>query len=250
MIRTRAGPEHVETYHRWMQDDQLLEMTGSEPLSLEEEIDMQKSWRDDEDKLTFIVLARDRCERAAEASEPETQVTEIGDGIDEGDESGTAALCIDENLDAMIGDVNLFLSEEDPDNHRDEGGDDVVDRHQGAFEDMVMATQTRRHAELDVMIAVEEYRGKGIGKETVGMMMAYGAQTLGIRRFFVKIKEENTASRALFEKSLGFKECSYAECFREYELEFKCNSAGDVVDAVKEICSLNVVERSLSLASK
>ncbi len=42
-----------------MQDPELLEATASEPLTMEQEIEMQHEWRDDEKKCTFIILARD-----------------------------------------------------------------------------------------------------------------------------------------------------------------------------------------------
>ncbi|QQP52188.1 SFRICE_008027 [Caligus rogercresseyi] len=51
---------HVPTYHEWMKDPEILELTGSEPLTLEEEYEMVSTWRDSEDKLTFIVLEGDR----------------------------------------------------------------------------------------------------------------------------------------------------------------------------------------------
>jgi hypothetical protein len=48
---------HVSKYHDWMKDPHILEMTASEPLSLQEELDMQLSWKNDPDKLTFIIYA-------------------------------------------------------------------------------------------------------------------------------------------------------------------------------------------------
>ena len=54
--------EHVAKYHESMKSEELQELTGSEPLSLEEELRMQQTWREDPEKCTFIVLAQVRSE--------------------------------------------------------------------------------------------------------------------------------------------------------------------------------------------
>ena len=39
--------KYVERYHAWMQDEELLALTASERLTLDEEFENQRSWRDD-----------------------------------------------------------------------------------------------------------------------------------------------------------------------------------------------------------
>lgn len=76
-----------------MQDPWLLEMTASEPLSLDEERANQKSWRDDPTKCTFIILSQARLVSSSDT------VTTDGTGLE-------ARECR-----AMVGDVNFFLND-------------------------------------------------------------------------------------------------------------------------------------------
>ena len=97
--------EHVPTYHAWMQDASLLEATASEPLSLDEEYEMQASWASDEKKCTFIIVCAGK-DRTASVRGPAS-------------------------VSAMVGDVNLYFNDHD-------------DAHAAEIEIMIADVSARR----------------------------------------------------------------------------------------------------------
>ena len=199
----------------------LLEATSSEPLSIQEEYDMQQSWKDDESKCTFIIHAKINDEftknnnnnnnnnnNTESLSSPSSSTTHIK----------TSSFHVNEHLDTMVGDVNLFLS---PIDNTDDDDDDDDDEEEEENEGMDKSTNGQKgiQAEIDIMIAEKDYRRQGLGRTAVCMMMVYAIHNLKrVERFFCKINENNQASIELF-TSLDFKQCNYAECFQQVELE-------------------------------
>jgi RimJ/RimL family protein N-acetyltransferase len=209
--------DHVQKYHDWMLDPVLLEATASEPLSLQEEYENQESWREDPTKCTFIVLAKEAC-----------LVSDVP--VAESD------AFVRDNLQAMAGDVNLFLSDEEEETD-DDGNVLEKEPSPTGTEDMI----PRRQAEVDIMIVETVYRRNGLGTEAVCLMMMYGATHMNIRRFFCKINENNAASLTLFRK-LGFQQCAYAECFQEIELEIKRDSSDEMVKAISTLLGNDTIQ--------
>lgn len=248
-------PQHVPTYHSWMQDPDLLEATASEPLTLHEEFEMQSSWRDDPNKCTYIVLDRESCVfRSASVDGIPRQQSSSNDS--RGDTTSAPCLFglhdddgfVERNLHAMAGDVNLFLSQEDPTEADPDCPSGAGSNTQVPNDVEDIQTQSppryRTQAEIDIMIAEPTFRGKGLGREACALMIRYGAQHLNVRRFFCKIQESNVASMRLF-KSMGFAQCGYAECFREVELELRCEGKMDSTEEKSSLGSRIDIESEL-----
>eukprot|EP01096_Ripella_sp_DP13-Kostka_P014372 TRINITY_DN6468_c0_g1_i1.p2 TRINITY_DN6468_c0_g1~~TRINITY_DN6468_c0_g1_i1.p2 ORF type:complete len:192 (-),score=75.09 TRINITY_DN6468_c0_g1_i1:7-582(-) len=150
-------PQHVPKYNGWMKDQFLQETTASEPLSLEEEYQMQRNWEADQDKFTFLIVDKQRSENSVEG---------------------------------MVGDINIFYHDE----------------------------EDRTNAEIDVMIAEKDARGKGLGLESVIAMLRFAGEEMGIKSFEVKISFDNEASLHLFRDKLLFEEVSRSDVFEEITL--------------------------------
>ena len=195
-----------------MLDPSLLEATGSEPLSYDEEVEMQQSWGDDETKCTFIVHAIEACHHTLKKSETTTEIESS---------SENNKFLIEDNLDAMIGDVNLFLSDIDDSDESDTNeNSEIIDVDTEVAAQGVGPSEQLVQAEVDIMIARRDFQGKGLGRAATCAMLLYGATKLGICRFFCKINEDNTDSIRLF-KAIGFEQCNYAACFKQVELELR-----------------------------
>ncbi|BFZ62757.1 hypothetical protein YB2330_003867 [Saitoella coloradoensis] len=191
---------HVPKYHEWMKDPAILEATASEPLSLEEEYEMQRKWREDGDKLTFIVLDQAKLRDGTTSSK-------------------------EEEVAAMIGDVNLFLSESYDDDDDDDEDDDFAPKppKEGPIPYV---------GEVELMIAEPSYRGRGFGRSSLLLFLLYivdraslivsacSDRNCRLEKLMVKIGEDNPTSLRLFE-SVGFmKAKEEPSVFREWELHF------------------------------
>lgn len=223
--------QHVPRYHEWMKDPLIQEQTASEPLSLEEEYEMQQSWAVDEDKLTFIILALPQEHH--DASDVDTIVSRG----------------------KMVGDVNIFFNQRHEEEEQDQG-DQTREKQCGSTHSVVF------DAECEIMIAEHSHRRKGIARQALQMMFSFVTSqptpkarsltelsharsvdvssvdsaaassvnkqhcTLPIPSDWLtcKISLSNNASIKLFE-SLGFARHTISEVWQEVEMRFSSTDA-------------------------
>ncbi|TFK32295.1 GNAT domain-containing protein [Crucibulum laeve] len=214
--------EHVPKYHEWMLDEELRNLTASEPLSLKEEYEMQEKWQVDEDKLTFIILAQDSPSEAKSSSSysiiiPRTEPISP-------DDPRIASL-------TMIGDVNIFL-------HGTLPSSETAEKITRAGEE-----EDEFEAEVEIMIAEPAYRRGGRALEGLQLMLTYAT---GVPEAFIlagdarldslraikspwkispnslvtRISDINEPSIRLFEK-LGFQITKRVEVFSEIEMRWR-----------------------------
>jgi RimJ/RimL family protein N-acetyltransferase len=181
-----------------MQDPTLQAATASEPLTLEEEYAMQRSWRNDHDKLTFIICLPVSSDPASTSNIK----------AEEHDSSAR-----------MLGDINLFLFSSEP------SGEDPK-------ENMAQGVQ----GEIELMIADSSHQRKGFGRAALVAFLYHvlknwssiskeylpNSPTKGnghLDYLRVKINETNDRSVKLFQ-SVGFEQVGEANYFGEIELRW------------------------------
>ena len=174
---------------------------------------MQRTWRNDGDKLTFII-----CRHFKLPSSMNPNAVESHDD--------TRDRPLHDELDAMIGDVNLFIS---------------VLPDEGEDETSSIPTSPLITGELELMIAIPSHRRQGHGKHALLLFLTYilrnegailsefhghsatsaTATTAQFTYFSAKIGVANHGSLALFE-GLGFtKTREVPSWFGEWEVRIE-----------------------------
>ncbi|KAF3937643.1 hypothetical protein ABW19_dt0209732 [Dactylella cylindrospora] len=205
-----------------MSSESLREATASERLSLPEEYAMQKSWREDFDKLTFIL------------SLPSPRILSY-----QGSDSLSGGLAVVERSDdaphLLVGDINLFLSDDDEDDEEASEPSEV--------------TRKGIIGEVELMIARIDYQGQGFGKIAIAIFIIYILRQKQeiisqdkafkdqryLKHLRVKIGKENERSLGLFQK-LGFKKCTDTpNYFGEWELRLEIQNQEVVEESMRQV---------------
>jgi hypothetical protein len=196
---------------------EIQEATASEPLTLEEEHAMQQSWREDPDKLTFIIC------RAGEILGQTTLV-----------DAGTY-----DSPAAMIGDVNMFISM---------CGDssDRLPLVIGELELMIAeSAQQRKGSGRAALLSFLTYV---LDHEAAILRQFWnyrdGQQPPSAFAYFAaKIGKENSRSLALF-TSLGFKKTSAEP---NYWGEYELRHASLTKEAIETLMAENRIDKYTEL---
>ncbi|KAG9219936.1 hypothetical protein CCMSSC00406_0010334 [Pleurotus cornucopiae] len=187
---------HVPKYHEWMQNEELRELTASEPLSLEEEFSMQEKWQIDEDKLTFIILAPNHPPATAEDDDARVNIIGLSGRRD----------------------------------NREDG--DVEDDFEAEVEIMIAEPDWRRKGlAIEALQLMLGYATTGSPSgafpppsepepQDTSYRLSESPLPVPPRSLVTRISESNTPSIKLFQK-LGFVITKRVEVFREVEMRYQ-----------------------------
>jgi RimJ/RimL family protein N-acetyltransferase len=176
---------------------------------------MQKSWRSDVDKLTFIA-----CTAPVDALKTSTVESKKHD-----------------TPPTMIGDVNLFLTPDCSSDSESSGKDDEEGQHMEKTQALI--------GEIEIMIASPLHQGVGLGHSILLTFLWYmisylrqitdeysgGELNTYVKYLRVKIDKENVRSIGLFEK-VGFEKVS-EEANYFGELELRCSVSSTLATEIE-----------------
>lgn len=253
------SPHHVPTYHQWMQDPDLQAATASEPLSLEEEYAMQRSWKLDSDKLTFIIC-RPRDETSSTTTSTATpgssSSSSSSDREKETQEEKVQKVQItatkDDSPDRMIGDINLFLfpldSSSSPPPPPSPSSSEAIppppppQKILGEIEIMIAdkSSQRKGHGKTSLLIFLDyilehwsligrEFSSSPSFSSSSASSTSFSAALVAPQLAYLRVKvhETNVGSIRLFE-SVGFQRVSEtANYFGEIEMRWYTTGDGD-----------------------
>ncbi|VUZ49472.1 unnamed protein product [Hymenolepis diminuta] len=197
----------------------LLKLTASEPLTLEEEYEQQQNWLIKEDRITFILLEKSRLSICGTSGLNPISESEFPSLKPLVNESPISTIC-EAEVNSMIGDVNFYLIP-DPES-------DAPDVFEG---------------EVSVMIAEPSSRGKGLAAQALAGALFYVERLFphNVTGVVAKISLDNEPSLRFFENKLGFVVRKRNTCFNEAELICPLSEIGGsaiVQAAEKAIASL------------
>ncbi|PLB54511.1 hypothetical protein P170DRAFT_432160 [Aspergillus steynii IBT 23096] len=190
---------HVPRYHEWMKDPEIQEATASEPLTLEEEYTMQQSWRQDPDKLTFIVCQPVSGPLTDQADSPANMIGDINLflRVDDGEEGGSEPL--------IVGEIELMIAEKG--------------NQRRGFGKAALLSFLRYVADREGEILEEFVRGDEVAKEAMGKKVEREWEGgLKFSCLSVKIGQGNERSLALFEGASFKRVTEEPNYFGEFEL--------------------------------
>ena len=184
---------------------------------------MQKSWREDADKLTFI-----SCLPLSSPSASSTTSTSLDLGqerrklssYDEGEDRTFVRPGVDDASEKMLGDVNLFLYDVEDEDEDEDGNETPL--QPGSTEPSTSSQNpsfpARISGEIELMIGSKPQQGKGYGRASLLLFLWYISTHLTqileefrpsklnpsrLEYLRVKVHQTNARSIGLFE-SLGF----------------------------------------------